>query len=243
MKDMAKIKKLISEKSSIIHQLNVNQHLYSAEEQFSMAQRAADLEGEIAQIFLKKGRLEDAVTNLVSQASLLLDLGAKKEAKEIFQRASDLTQNSRMKAWIQEYLKEQKLRRNPQKITKDSLLKLRKELIKEAQYIYDEWNQNSEGFDDHFGEGGICTFIAEGWQKILRKHGIKSKMGSTPWDQGDHQFLIVKIADGWVKLDLPFNKYEKLKKVKTGWLRGQKLYFKKLGVKFKIGDLEILPIL
>lgn len=133
-------------------------------------------------------------------------------------------------------------RHNPNNTTLKNLLKLRKELVKAAQYIYDEWNQDSEGFDEHWGEGGICDFIAEDWQKILKNYGIKSTFGSTPWDKGDHQFLIVKTVEGNFKIDLPFNKYEKLKKVRTGWLRGQKHYFKKLGVRFKINDITIKKV-
>lgn len=48
---------------------------------------------------------------------------------------------------------------SPSTIISD-LEKLKPLFIKAAQKVYDEWEQNDEGYDEHFGYGGICDEIA-----------------------------------------------------------------------------------
>lgn len=117
------------------------------------------------------------------------------------------------------------------KSIKQRLLELRPLLIQEAQYLYDSWNQDDEGFDDSSGSGGVCCDIA--FKKILKKHGLRATIGQTESFKDDHAFLKV----GSFIIDLSANKYEKLKTVKKGWLRGQKHWFKKPGIKLKSADI------
>lgn len=43
----------------------------------------------------------------------------------------------------------------------DELLSIRADLILAAQKIYNDWEQDEEGYDEMYGSGGICDDIAD----------------------------------------------------------------------------------
>jgi len=116
------LEEYIKEKSNIIHTLygfGKEMHQFTEAEIFDLTQRAADLEAKIAEILLSQGQTEEAVRNLISQASCLTSIKAFQEAKTIYQRALLLTKKKRLKTWIQEELQKLTQRRNPRKPSKE----------------------------------------------------------------------------------------------------------------------------
>lgn len=58
---------------------------------------------------------------------------------------------------------------------KNKIENLSDSIIAAAQAVYDDWDQDDEGWSDHFGhEGGICDAIAEAICDSLIKAGIDS---------------------------------------------------------------------
>lgn len=51
------------------------------------------------------------------------------------------------------------------------LHRLSYKLVKAAQKVYDEWEQQ-DGFDEVYGSGGICQDIAEAFCDVLFDHNI-----------------------------------------------------------------------
>ncbi len=45
-------------------------------------------------------------------------------------------------------------------------------LAKEAQEVYDDWDQDEEGYSEEYGSGGICDDIAEAFCSIMLSRGI-----------------------------------------------------------------------
>ena len=65
-----------------------------------LASAASALEGALAHHLLKAGRTTEAVINLVSQGSCLLDARRLSEAKRVFAKAYSLTTESALRDWI-----------------------------------------------------------------------------------------------------------------------------------------------
>lgn len=70
----------------------------------SHAFHVASLEESIAEELIKQGRGEEAVINLVSQGSMLFELGRNTEGKSAWERARGLTTKEPVKKWIDEGL-------------------------------------------------------------------------------------------------------------------------------------------
>jgi hypothetical protein len=51
----------------------------------------------------------------------------------------------------------------------NTLLSLRKNLILSAQKVYDEWEQDDEGYDEEYGTGGICDDIADSMCEVINE--------------------------------------------------------------------------
>lgn len=93
-------------------------------------------------------------------------------------------------------------------IQSDSQIKdLRPELASAAQKVYDEWDQNEEGFCDWLGYGGICQDIADAMAEVLGKHGIDCTTFSQEVGE-QHVFVIAKTDDGVFSVDIPPYLYE-----------------------------------
>lgn len=81
--------------------------------------------------------------------------------------------------------------------------KLRPELIKAAQQVYDDWNE--EDVDTYAG-GGICHLIADEFCNILGEHGINCSTISSTHEQ--HVYVIAQVEEGVYSIDLHWSCYE-----------------------------------
>lgn len=86
-----------------------------------------------------------------------------------------------------------------------SILKI--ELVKAAQKVYDEWEQNEEGYCDYLGYGGICQDIAEAMAEVLLNNNIECSTVSQQVGE-QHVYVIAKIEDGVYEVDISPYTYE-----------------------------------
>jgi hypothetical protein len=100
---------------------------------------------------------------------------------------------------IREYL-------NEGVITK-KLLRLKPKLAIAAQKVYDDWEQDEDGYCEWLGEGGICQDIAEAMQDILIENGIESQTVSQEIGE-QHVYVVAKTKDGVYNVDIPPFIYE-----------------------------------
>lgn len=123
-------------------------------------------------------------------------------------------------------------KRNPEKLTKQELVKHLPKLTKIAQKVYDEWNQDEEGFDEILGSGGICDEIAEKFcDYIIRT--MKYNAFSYYDEYSTHTYCIVYDDNNAYILDLPADVYEK----------GYLYTWKKIkNVIIKESDFEIIKV-
>jgi len=71
-----------------------------------------------------------------------------------------------MKKYIKTLLRENLINENNDKLY-NTLLTLRKDLASSAQKVYDDWEQDDEGYDDVYGGGGICDDIADAMCDVI----------------------------------------------------------------------------
>ena len=87
------------------------------------------------------------------------------------------------------------------------LLKLKSELAVAAQKIYDEWDQDENGYCEMIGEGGICQDIADAMADVLSNHNIEcTTVSQTIGEQ--HVYVVAKTDDGIYSVDIPPYLYE-----------------------------------
>lgn len=102
-----------------------------------------------------------------------------------------------------------------------------------AQGVYDDWEQDSEGFCEEHGYGGICDAIADaigGWISSTMS-GVEIVNGGQDGD--DHAFIVVLTKKEAVLVDIPPYVYE------TG---GGYCWKKKRGVVFTAGDVVAMNV-
>lgn len=87
------------------------------------------------------------------------------------------------------------------------IFELKNELIQAAQKVYDEWEQNEEGYCDYLGYGGICQDIAEAMANVLSENGIECSTVSQQIGE-QHVYVIAKIEDGVYEVDISPYTYE-----------------------------------
>ena len=123
-------------------------------------------------------------------------------------------------------------KRNPEKLTKQQLVKHLPKLTKIAQKLYDEWNQDEEGYDEVLGTGGICDEMAEKFcDYIIRT--MKYDAFSYYDEYSTHTYCIVYDDNAAYILDLPADVYEK----------GYLYTWKKIkNVIIKESDFEIIKV-
>ena len=83
---------------------------------------------------------------------------------------------------------------------------IKRELAATAQQVYDEWQQNEEGYDEELGGGGICHIIADGMIDVLCDHKIYNLQ--TQCTDQPHVYLIGKFKEGIFTIDIPYYVYE-----------------------------------
>jgi hypothetical protein len=105
-----------------------------------------------------------------------------------------------------------------------SLMRLRPEIIKVVQSIYDEWEQ------EEFDSGGICDEISSAIGGVLTSNGIECTEGGHDGD--DHSYLIAYDDNESYVVDIPYHIYEQ---------GGGYNWTKVQGVNFDIDNIEISP--
>lgn len=109
------------------------------------------------------------------------------------------------------------------------LLAFRPAMVTAAQFIYDEWQQDENGYDQEFAWGGICSAISSEFAMVLSD--ISTMEGGQDGD--DHSYLFVYDDHDAFEVDLPYHLYE----------RGGGYNWTKLpGVQFSIEDIVIVRV-
>lgn len=84
------------------------------------------------------------------------------------------------------------------------LKKLKPELVRAAQKVYDDWDEN----EDEFAGGGVCHLIADATVGVLSSHGIDA--GTVSAQVGEqHVWAVAKVAKGVYEVDIPPSVYER----------------------------------
>lgn len=107
----------------------------------------------------------------------------------------------------------------------------KEQAIREAQEIYDAWEQDADGQDFMYGGGGICDAIAGALAGALSAHGIEASIFH--YENENHTVAIALLAGGTVEVDIPMGLYE----------RGSYYSYKKIkGVTFRASDITMAPM-
>lgn len=119
-------------------------------------------------------------------------------------------------------------------LMESDLEKLKSEFILKAQEIYDNWDQNHDGYDDHYGSGGICDDISDMICDIINDK-TKYDCFSLYNEYDYHTSSYAYDSENRIifNIDLPYYIYE------TGAGYNWK---KKPGVKFKEEDIIITQL-
>ena len=80
---------------------------------------------------------------------------------------------------------------------------LRPLLIKAAQQVYDDWDEEDR---DTYAGGGICHLIADVFSNILWDHKINSSTVSSSHEQ--HVYVVAQFREGVYSIDLHYSYYE-----------------------------------
>lgn len=92
------------------------------------------------------------------------------------------------------------------------LNRLRPEMAKAAQAVYDDWQPGEDG-DEVYGSGGICDAIAEAIGGVISSHANIEDLTFADGgaDGDDHQWVIAySVASNEAyEVDIPFNLYER----------------------------------
>jgi len=83
------------------------------------------------------------------------------------------------------------------------------QLIKAAQQVYDEWQQDDEGYDEELGHGGICQDIAEAISGVLSDYGIETAVVDNNGMGDQHVWTVAQLNDGIYEIDIPPHLYER----------------------------------
>jgi hypothetical protein len=96
---------------------------------------------------------------------------------------------------------------NEQQTSEKHLSTLKKELASAAQKVYDEWEQDEDGYCDWLGVGGICQDIADAMASVLTNHGIECSTVSAHSGE-QHVYVVAQIEDGVYNVDISPYLYE-----------------------------------
>jgi hypothetical protein len=84
---------------------------------------------------------------------------------------------------------------------------LKPAILKAAQKVYDDWEQDENGHDHQYGGGGVCHDIASEIAGVLDKNGIEATTVSASIGT-QHVYTIVKFQEGVYEIDISPNTYE-----------------------------------
>lgn len=86
---------------------------------------------------------------------------------------------------------------------------VRKSIIEEVQKIYDDWQQDDEGIDEIYGEGGICDDIADKIASICMENGLNSFTLHDPYETHTSAYVYSTYNKTCYNVDIPYSIYEK----------------------------------
>jgi hypothetical protein len=81
-------------------------------------------------------------------------------------------------------------------------------ILNAAQAIYNNWEQDENGFDEEYGGGGICHDIADSIVDVLSQHNIEATSVSQSIGEV-HVYVVAKFQEGIYEIDIPPSIYEK----------------------------------
>jgi len=75
-----------------------------------------------------------------------------------------------------------------------------------AQAVYDEWDQDADGYDEELGTGGICDRVADRMRDVIHDAfpAAKTAIGG----DDSHATVILALVEGVYDLDIPYSTYE-----------------------------------
>lgn len=98
-----------------------------------------------------------------------------------------------------------------------------------AQSVYDAWDQDADGIDEHYGAGGICDDIASEIAGVLQEHlGIDAMTQHIEIDC--HTLVVAAFSDGVFNIDIPPGVYE----TGTGYV-----WAKRPDIQFAVTDIVV----
>lgn len=106
---------------------------------------------------------------------------------------------------------------------------IKSDLAQAAQEIYDDWQQDDDGYDEEVGHGGICHLIADAMLSAMWDSDI-SEVFTVSSDHEVHVYCVAQVQEGIALIDIPWSTYE------TG---GGYTWTKINGIKFDENDLTI----
>ncbi|MBZ5525922.1 MAG: DEAD/DEAH box helicase family protein [Acidobacteriia bacterium] len=101
---MAMLKEMVHKKSCLLQDLDEAKRQNKNREILNIASEAAALEGHIARNFILADRPDDAIVNLISEASCFKDAGRLIEARRVLEIALEFARGKRPGIWIQQEL-------------------------------------------------------------------------------------------------------------------------------------------
>lgn len=88
------------------------------------------------------------------------------------------------------------------------LQSIQSNLAEAARSIYDGWHQDTDGFDDEYGAGGICHDIASAMVGCLNDHEIEHAVSVHSTIGENHVHVVALLSDGIYSIDIPPSVYE-----------------------------------
>lgn len=77
-------------------------------------------------------------------------------------------------------------------------------LVPVVQKVYDDWQQDEDGYDEEVGNGGICHVIVD---KMIDAAG-EFDLYSVSSTHEQHVYIIGKFKEGIFEIDVPHRRYE-----------------------------------
>lgn len=118
----------------------------------------------------------------------------------------------------------------PAGTTPAQLHSLAPDLAAAAQGVYEGWDQK-DGWDDEFGNGGICQEVAAALVGVLNDNGFEHSLSVSAAVGENHVFVVALLPEhGVYEIDIPPSTYE---------IGGGYVWKKRDGVLMTEGDVVI----
>lgn len=107
---------------------------------------------------------------------------------------------------------------------------LRPEMAEAAQAVYDDWQQDTDGYDEELGTGGACDAISRAISDVIASSIDDVDIAEGGQEGSDHSFVIAYDSDSAYAVDIAPSVYES--GAGYSWTKRQ-------GVEFQPGDVYI----